>query len=337
MRESCVIGVDLGGTNVRAQAYFVDGSPAGERFENPSDAQSGTQVIFDALIQTIRQAAGAAAAPVSCVGIAVPGHIDDANGIVRWAPNFGESRDGVFYSWRDVVFKKPLEDALGLRIVTGNDANLAALGEYRYGVGRNSASTLVMLTLGTGIGGGVVMSPQSLQGKVEGPVVLLGGNLGGAELGHIILNHGGIDANSGEYGAVEGYCQRDAIIKRAVHKLIRGRDSIIRERVGNNLSLITPLVLFEAATAGDEVAIEVFAEIGEWLGVAIGSLVNVFAPDVFVIGGQVSKAGEFLLGPARRIARNVAIPSLWEDCILVQAEKLEDAGILGGVALAAQA
>lgn len=337
MRESCVIGVDLGGTNVRAQAYFVDGNPAGERFENPSDAQSGTQVIFDALIQTIRQAAEAAAAPVSCVGIAVPGHIDDANGIVRWAPNFGESRDGVFYSWRDVFFKKPLEDALGLRIVTGNDANLAALGEYRYGVGRNSASTLVMLTLGTGIGGGVVMSPQSLQGRVEGPVVLLGGNLGGAELGHIILNHGGIDANSGEYGAVEGYCQRDAIIKRAVHKLIRGRDSIIRERVANNLSLITPLVLFEAATAGDEVAIEVFTEIGEWLGVAIGSLVNVFAPDLFVIGGQVSKAGEFLLGPARRIARNVAIPSLWEDCVVVQAEKLEDAGILGGVALAAQA
>jgi glucokinase len=201
-------------------------------------------------------------------------------------------------------------------------------------VGLNSANCLVLLTIGTGIGGGVVMRPVALHGDVRGPAMLLGGNQGGAELGHMILAHGGADCNAGSYGAMEGYCQRDAIIGRAIHRLNRGRTSILRDLVGGDYSLVSPQLIAVAAERGDEMALEIWDEVGTWLGVGIGSLINIFAPDVFAIGGQIAKAGELLLAPARKTARNIAIPSLFKDTKIVQAEQIEEAGMLGGAALA---
>jgi glucokinase len=266
--------------------------------------------------------------------MAIPGHIDGQRGVVVWAPNFGETRNGVFRNWEHIPLGEPLSSQIGVPVFCGNDANLAALGEYQFGSGRGEANCLVLLTIGTGIGGGVVMRPVALQGDVRGPAVLLGGNQGGAELGHMIIAHGGLDCNAGSYGAVEGYCQRDSIIRRAVHRLNRGRESVLRDMVEGDYSLVTPYLIAQAAEQGDELACEVWEEVGSWLGVAVGSLVNIFAPDVFAIGGQIAKAGELLLGPARKTARNIAIPSLFKDTRIVLAEQIEDAGILGGAALA---
>jgi glucokinase len=332
--RSCVIGVDVGGTNVRACAYYEDGSPAGERIDNPSKAQDGTPAILDSIARTIRSAINSAHCKPSAVGMAIPGRIDGVSGTVVWAPNFGETRDGVFYHWEDVPVGGPLAQELGIPVVCGNDANLAALGEYRFGAGGGNANSLVLLTIGTGIGGGVIMAPTSLQGDVRGPVMLVGGNQGGAELGHMIIMHGGLDCNAGSYGAIEGYCPRDAIVRRAVHKLTRGRESSLNDVVAGDYSKVTPLLLSQAAEAGDGMAIEVWDEVGSWLGVGIGSLINIFAPDVFAIGGQIAKAGELLLAPARRSARNVAIPSLFKDTRIVVSEQIEDAGILGAAVLA---
>lgn len=333
MRQ-CVIGVDLGGTNARAGSFFEDGTPAGSAVSNPSRAQEGVEATIEALRAAIENAIEGASILPSAIGLAVPGHIDGAEGVVRWAPNFGETQDGVFVNWRDVDLRGPLGQTISQPIVLDNDANAAALGEYRFGTGRNSAKCLVMLTVGTGIGGGVILSPEAVIGDARGPLVLVGGNKGGAELGHTIVQHGGVDANAGAYGALEGYCQRDAIVRRTVHRLQRGRQSTIRDMIGGDLSKVTPRVLKEAADQGDELAIEIWREVGDYLGVGIGSMINVFAPDVFAIGGQIAKAGEWLLGPARRTAENVAIPSLFADANIVQAEQIEDAGMLGGAALA---
>jgi len=332
--DPCVIGVDLGGTNVRACAYHEDGTPAGERVSNPSNGQDGTPAILRSILETVGAAAKGAESQPTAVGLAIPGHIDAQYGVVVWAPNFGEERDGVFYNWRNVPIGEPLSKELGLPIFCGNDANLAALGEYRFGSGRNDANCLVLLTIGTGIGGGVIMKPVALHGDVRGPVMLLGGNQGGAELGHTVILHGGLDCNAGSFGAIEGYCQRDSIIRRAVHRLNRGRHSILREMVGGDYAKVTPQLISKAAEQGDELAIEVWEEVGTWLGVGIGSLINVFAPDIFAIGGQIARAGELLLAPARKAARNVAIPSLFDQARIVQAEQISDAGILGGAALA---
>lgn len=336
MQSLCVIGVDLGGTNVRAGAFHPDGTPAGPSFSNPSRAQEGTEIIFEQIAHTVNQAIQAADTPAVGIGMAIPGHIDNIEGVVRWAPNFGHREDGVFRMWRNVPIREPLSRLINLPISMGNDANLAALGEYKYGTGRNLAKCLVMLTLGTGIGGGVVMAPASVAGDARGPLVLVGANGGGAELGHVVIQHGGLDCNAGEYGAIEGYCQRDSIIRRAIHRLNRGRDSVLRDLVKGEISKVTPKDIDEAADQGDEVALEVWDEVGTYLGVAIGNYINIFAPDVFAIGGQIAKAGKHLMGPAVRTARNVAIPSLFQDTAIGVAEQIDDAGMLGGAALATE-
>lgn len=335
--KRCVIGVDLGGTNVRAGAFYEDGSPAGQSFSNPSRAQEGTETILESISNTINQAIAASETEPSAVGMAIPGHIDDAAGMVRWAPNFGETVGGVFKNWVDMPLRQALSTRVKPYIYMGNDANLAALGEYRFGAGKNSAHCLVLFTIGTGIGSGIIMRPEAVFGKADGPLMLLGGNKGGAELGHMVIQHGGLDCNAGTYGAIEAYAQRDSIVRRAVHRLSRGRESQVRDMVGGDLSKLTPLILSQAAAAGDELAIEVWYEVGIYLGVAIGNAINIFAPDVVAVGGQIAKVGDFLLEPARKTARNVAIPSLFKDAKIVEAEQIADGGMLGGAAMALQA
>ena len=337
MQRQCVVGVDLGGTNVRARAYYDDGTPASGTFTNPSGGQSGVDAILSAAVTTISQARDAAESEPVAVGLAVPGFANNDTGIVKWAPNLGETINGVFKYLDNVDFRTPLEKGAGLKVHMNNDANLAALGEYKFGSGRNSAHCLVMFTVGTGIGGGVVMSPHSVLGPASGPLVLIGGNKGGAELGHAVILHNGVECHAGTYGSVESYCQRDSIIRRATYRLSRKRPSILNDMLGGDYAKLTPLHLSLAAEKGDEVALEVWEEVGTMLGVAIGSFINVFSPDIVAVGGQIAKAGEFLLAPARKTARNVAIPALFVDAKIVQAEQIDDAGLLGGAALAIEA
>jgi glucokinase len=337
MPEACVVGVDLGGTNVRACAYLHDGMEAGAKFINPSNALQGADAVADAIAATVHQAVAASKARPQAVGLAIPGHIDDAAGLVRWAPNFGKQVGDTFQVWHNVPLKSLVEARVGLPVHTGNDANLAALGEYRFGKGKGIAKCLVMITLGTGIGGGVIFSPDSIHGRASGPLMLLGGNKGGAELGHVCIDRNGPDMGPVAYGALESYCGTRALCARAQHKLRYGRKSLISDAVSGDFSLITPLILSQAADEGDQVALEVWTEMGEHLGTAMGGFINLFAPDLLTVAGQIAKAGEHILTPARRTARDVAIPSLFEDVNIVQADRVEDAGILGAAALALEA
>ena len=337
MSRQCVVGVDLGGTNVRAGAFYEDGSEAGQSYSNPSRAQEGTAAIIDSMAATILQAVESADVKPSRVGLAIPGFVDDERGRVVWAPNFGEMVNGIFQYWLDVSIGPELSERVGLPVSMGNDANLAALGEYKFGSGKNSANCLVMLTIGTGIGGGVVLAPPSVQGDARGPLVLVGGNKGGVELGHVVINYLGPDCNGGEYGSIEGYCQRDAIVRRAQHHLRRGRKSMLVDMLEGDYSNLTPKHLDEAADKGDDVAIEVWEEVGTMLGVGIGNFINIFAPDIVAIGGQIAKSEEWVLKPAIKSARNVAIPVLFRDAKIQLAEQLDDAGMLGGAALAIEA
>lgn len=332
-----VIGVDLGGTNVRAGAVDASGAFLGDQFVQSSRAQEGLEATLQAIAFVIDRAKLTAKGCPRAVGIAIPGHVDDRRGVVIWAPNFGEYRGEIFECWHEIPIREMLAERVGLPIVIGNDANLAALGEYRFGVGRNRARCLVLLTIGTGIGGGVVLGPEAVLGRASGPLLLIGGNGGGAELGHTVILAGGLDCNAGSYGALEAYCQRDSIVRRAVFKVQRGRASLAQELAGGDLAAITPRHLAQAADQGDEVALDVFREVGTYLGVGIGNFINTFAPDIVAIGGQIAKAGEHLLGPARLAARDVAIPSLFADATITLGERIEDAGILGAAALALEA
>lgn len=334
MSDCSVVGVDLGGTNVRAAVYSSDGKAIGKPFNRPSNAQSGTEAVVDAICEAVSSAIASAKVEPKAIGMAVPGHIDAPAGLVHWSPNFGEFKNGVFNSWRRIPLTSLVTAKLGIPSHMGNDANLAALGEYRYGVGKDNAKCLVLFTIGTGIGGGVVLGPQSVQGQASGPLLLVGGNGGGGELGHMIIHADGLDCPAGTYGAIEGHCQKDAIVRRALHRLARGRKSIIRELAGGDLDQVTPRIIAEAADQGDDLAIQVWREIGTFLGYGVANAINIFAPDVIAIGGQISKAGKWLLEPVRECARDATIPSLYADAKIVGAKRVADGGILGGVALA---
>ncbi len=331
-----MIGVDLGGTYVRAVAVDFSGTMVGERVVLPSCAEEGVEATLNAVAEAIKTARDGLT-PFA-VGLAIPGHCNDRDGIVHWSPNFGDRKNGALDYWKDVDVRGPIVASTGLPVNMANDANAAAVGEYRFGTGKGSANCLVMLTLGTGVGGGVVLGPASVGGSADGPLLLLGGNRGGVELGHTVIE---TDWETQMHLTVENLCQRDAIVKRTEAKLEGwrltggGARPLITELADQGK--LSPKDLTEAADKGDELSIEVWRETGRYLGTAIGSLINVFAPDVFAVGGQIVKAGKWLMEPAIEQAEKVAIPTLSADCKITPAEQIDDAGVLGAAAIAWEA
>jgi glucokinase len=331
-----VIGVDLGGTNVRAVALDSKGQERGQFCIASSRAREGAAAVVAACVEVIRGAVKSADCQCSGVGMAVPGHIDTVRGVVLWAPNFGETVGGVFRHFADVPLAGPVAKEVGLPVVMGNDANLAALGEYRFGCGENRAEGLVMFTLGTGIGGGVVLVSPQLDGAAPDgkPVLLVGSNGGGAELGHTIVAAGGPRCGCGAYGCLEALVNANAIVLRGQAKLEHNASGILARLCGNDPGKITPKLLSQAAEQGDECAFEVWRETGFYLGLGIANAINTFVPEIVAIGGNIAQAGAPLMDPAIQSARDAAIPTLFSATRIVRAKEDDRAGVLGGAALA---
>ncbi|MCC6730375.1 MAG: ROK family protein [Chthonomonadales bacterium] len=320
----CVVGVDLGGTNVRAAAVGQDGRKLGQA-RGPSDARSGVEGVVSRIVEVVDAAladAGLNRGDVGAVGLAVPGHIDPHTGVIHWSPNFGEVVDGRLRIFLEVPFAEPLSQALQLACFAGNDANVAALGEFRYGAGRD-VRDMVLFTLGTGIGGGVIS---------EGRVVT--GSTGGAvELGHCIIVAGGRQCGCGTFGCIEAYCGTSAIIERAHRILEENQPSLLFDRIAGDKMTLTPLMVDEAAREGDAAAMRVWEETGYYLGVGIANAVNLFNPELVVLGGGIRKATG-LLEAAERSMRRHGIYSLARTCHIVEALLGEDAGMMGAAELA---
>lgn len=323
-----VVGVDLGGTNVRAAVLDRSEHSLG-RAENSSEAKSGVTRTVAAIGQAVRSAvqeAGVEIEQVGAVGIAVPGHIDVPAGLVRWAPNFGHhGQDGAYVPYKEIMLRDLVEKELGIRIVMDNDANVAALGEFRYGAGRG-VKHLVMFTLGTGIGGGIIIDGQVLRGSTGGA----------AEVGHIIIADGRGSSLNGPHGRLETLAGRDAITERASLAMETGHDSLLWKHVIGTEALqqfITPALIDEAAEEGDALAIEVLRETGHYVGLGIATMVNVFNPEVVVLGGKIAQS-KTLFNTAVRTTRASAIGSILESARIVPAELGDNAGIMGAAELA---
>lgn len=315
--DSIVVGVDLGGTNLRALAFDESGAPAGPRIEQPSFAKEGAEKTVAAIIHAIQDAKGRK--KLAAVGMAVPGHIDGE--IVRWAPNFGETIDGEFRCYRNVNIVAPIRESLEVPVTMGNDANVAALGEYFFGSGKGKASGLVLITIGTGIGTGIVLSPSCVASGLSRATMLIGGNGGGVEFGHVIIVKDGEQCSCGAKGCAEAYLGTAALLRRAM--------PYIPEDI-----VLTPKILDEFADNGHKGAIAFWKETGEYLGVLLSNFINGFAPQIIAIGGQIAKAHKHFLPIAIETVRRNAIPSLWPDSSIVIAEKLDDVGLLGAAIIA---
>lgn len=314
-----IIGVDLGGTNVRAAATDREGRILGEGRE-PSLAMEGAEVTIEQIIKAIYSAistAGIKASQVEGIGMGVPGWHDSKEGIVLWSPNF---RD-----WNNIQLMAPIQKALGIPVLMGNDVNIAALGEFRFGAGRD-VNSLVMLTLGTGIGGGIITDGR----------LLLGANDGAAEIGHTIVAPGGRICSCGRPGHLEAMAGRDAIIERAARKIQEGRPSIlIRDEDWPQWS-VTPETIAKAAQEGDEVAIETMSETAYYVGVGVANAINLINPEMVIIGGGIAQAGDVLWDPLLRTVDALALTQSRRVCKVVPAELGDDAGIMGGVTLVMQ-
>jgi glucokinase len=310
---SNAVGVDLGGTKMLVGVV----APGPRVLHRDTETTFGTssEEILSSLEDAVRQAM-AAEPDVEAVGLGIPCTIDRERGVAISAVNLPII---------DVPIRDLMRERLGLPVFIDNDANVAALAEHRYGAARGARSA-VLLTIGTGIGGGLI---------IEGNV-FRGSSGAGAELGHIVVDEDGppCQGNCPNHGCVETFASGVAIAREGLAAAERAPDSALGKALAAG-ETIDGRVVTEAAQAGDEVASAVIERAGYHLGVALSGLANVFDPDVIVVGGGVTAgAGELLLGPARsELARRALTPQ--NRTGVVAAQLGSDAGMIGAATMAA--
>lgn len=306
-----VIAVDLGGTNLRA-AYFPEDSPhPAAVHKTATRAEEGPEAVLARMVQAVERVLPPRREGLR-IGVGAPGPLDPFRGVVLEAPNLP--------GWKEVPLRDHLAARFGCPVVIGNDANLAALGEWRHGAGKGSRH-LVYLTVSTGIGGGVIVDGR----------LLLGARGLGAELGHVDVVEGGPVCGCGQRGHLEALAAGPAIARRAKERLAAGEASSLTA-LGERL---TARDVSAAAEKGDRLAREVLAEAGATIGRYLASLCHVFNPEVIVIGGGVSQAGRLLFDPMEAALRDhVMHPGYLEGLRLVRAALGDDAGLVGAMVLA---
>jgi glucokinase len=304
------IGVDLGGTKM---AVGVVDSERQVHYKGtePSVGLSEDQVVEDLAREL--QEAKEARPDVLAAGLGIPATIDHDRGLAIHAVNL---------TITDVPIRDLMQERIGLPVFVDNDANVAALAEYLFGAGRG-AQDVVMLTIGTGIGGGLVLGGEVYRGSTGA----------GAELGHIVIVEDGLpcQGNCPNHGCVETYASGTAIAREGKAAAEREPDSALGKALADGP--ILGKTVTELALGGDSLATDVIADAGRHLGVALASLANIFDPDVFVIGGGVSAAGELLIGPAREELRKRALPPQNQRPVKL-AELGPEAGMVGAAAMA---
>ncbi len=310
-----LIAVDLGGTSLRA-ALFASDSPQPERHKKtPTHADKGPDHVIRRIIKTIESVMPDSTNGLR-IGVGAPGPIDPYEGVVIEAPNLP--------GWENVPLQAKLESYFNCPVRLGNDANVAALGEWRYGAGQQ-ADPLLYMTISTGIGGGVILSGQ----------IMLGQRGLAAEFGHITVDPNGPVCGCGQRGHLEAMAAGPAIARRAKQRLDSGGRSSLA-RLGDQGRQITAVDVGRAANEGDPLAMEIIREAGETIGLALASLLHIFNPQCVVLGGGVSQIGPSLFDPiGQSLREHVIHPAYLQDFTLVPAALGDDAGLVGAMVLAA--
>lgn len=305
-----VFGVDVGGTSVKMGLFDIEGNVL-EKWEIPTRTENCGEKILPDIAANIQEKMGQksiAKEDVAGVGIGVPGPVEK-NGIVHRAVNLG---------WEEMNMKEELTKLLGgMRVEGGNDANVAALGEMWKGGGQGHKN-LVAVTLGTGVGGGIIINGE----------IMTGATGAGGEIGHIHVEDNEKEAcGCGNYGCLEEYASATGITRLANRALqASDKDSVLRK------GEVTAKAVFDAVKAGDELAIEVAKQFGEYLGKGLGVIAGIINPEIFVIGGGVSKAGEVLFEYIKPSFERTAFHGS-KNVIFALATLGNDAGIYGAARL----
>ena len=312
-----IIGVDLGGTNVKTAIVSEDRKVL-SKDARPTHADEGPVAVFEAMEASARdamQAADVTQADVLAAGFGAPGPMNWQTGVVFSPPNLP--------GWKDVPLADEMSKRLGVPCYVDNDANVACFGEYWLGAGQGTES-MIVLTLGTGVGGGIVVLGQLLRG-IDGTA---------AELGHLKVQRDGRTCGCGNQGCLEAYASVTGMVKTATENLAQHADSKLHALCGGDASAITGKMISGAAADGDAFAQWVFKETATWLGIGIGSLINMQNPEKVVLCGGMIAAGDLLFTPVRETALANCFEVPGKRCQIVPAGLGEDAGVIGSAGCA---
>jgi glucokinase len=305
------VGVDVGGTKVLAGIVDERGTVGRTARRTTPGRRVDARMVEDALTEAVLEAAGGL--PLACVGVAAAGFVDAEGERVRFAPHL---------PWLDEPVRARLEDRWGVPVRLENDATAATYGETVYGAARG-IDDVVLVTLGTGLGGGLLLGGRLHRGH----------NGMAGEFGHMQVVPGGIECPCGSRGCWEQYCSGSAL-ERVARAGIGSKPTMLEERCSGNPAFLTGPMVTEAAEAGDLLAREAFAEVGAWLGVGLANLVAAFDPACVVVGGGVSAAGDRLLEPARTALQRALVGAGHRDVPpVVPAALGPAAGLVGAAAL----
>jgi glucokinase len=314
----CIVGVDVGGTNVVVGTVHAERGDLYGLYQEPTRVAAGPEAVVAQIADMVKRSTADTAtalkrAPdVLGVGIGSPGPLDTKRGVVLVTPNLG---------WRNFPLRDRVGAATGLPATLDNDANCAIFGEWWRGAAKG-AHHVIGLTIGTGIGGGIV-----LDGKIYHGASDIAG-----EFGHMTIDPAGRRCKCGNYGCLEAYASGPAIAARAREGVEAGVASRLGDYVRGNLEAVTAQVVYEAARDGDEHSQEVVKETARLLGAGIASLINIFNPDVVVICGGVTRAGDLLFVPLDAEVRRRAFRAAVEVCRIVPGTLTGTAGVYGAVA-----
>ena len=316
-RSKYLVGVDLGGTNIVAGALAEDGSDVVALRSEPTRPDQGADAVVDRIVRMIDTViaetiahSGAKRDDVIGVGVGAPGPLDRERGIVVTTPNLG---------WTNFPLRDVIAERVRLPVRIDNDANCATLGEWWMGAARG-ANNVIGMTIGTGIGGGVILGGRLYHGSSDVA----------GEIGHATIDITGRRCKCGNYGCLEAYASGPSIADRA-REALSGDDCLMVKMAGGDPAKITAATVYEAAKKGDDVAIEVVRETSRFLGAGVANLLNIFNPDVVVICGGVTQAGDTLFAPLRREVRKRAFKPAVDACQIVPGV-LAAAGVVGAVA-----
>ena len=312
-----VLAVDLGGTKVIIAIISADGQLiAEERY--PTLAGEGPQAVIDRLLSNMNHLLtlnNMEPSQLGGISIAAAGAIDSDRGMITFSPNLP--------GWTDIPLRDMVQEKYRVGTFLVNDASAAALGEHQFGVGRGT-NNLILLTLGTGIGGGIVINGELYTGS--------SGSAG--EIGHMTIDVNGHRCACGNIGCLEALASGTAVAREAIRRIRYGEKSSLVEMVGGKVEDITAEMVGVAAQAGDALSLSVIYEAAIYLGVGMANLVNIFNPDMIVAGGGMAKLGDLLLDPARQVVKERAFPVSARAVRIVVAQLGDEAGVYGAAAFA---
>lgn len=304
-------GIDIGGTFIKCGIVSENGEII-IKDKIPTKAKRPYSEIIKDMADIVNKLSNESGVKLTSVGVSVPGTVDSQNGVVIYCNNI---------NWKMKPIVKELSALLGIPVFITNDANAAALGEMFTGTGKNYKN-IILITLGTGVGGGIIINNNLYEGYMSA----------GAELGHMVIRKNGIKCSCGRKGCFEQYSSAKALIEQAKSGMLKDNQSKLWEICQNNVENLCGETFFEGLKQNDNTAKKVFKKYIDYLADGITNIVNIFRPEIILIGGGISAFGDILLNPLKRLVNKRAYGGNKYAHVKIEIAQLgNDAGLLGAV------